>query len=73
MENVEKENLLPRPEIEPVSCLARNIERVYFSKPMGTCTLKDNGKVCPRTGHEGPEWEEMYSSTIPLTTAIEGE
>jgi hypothetical protein len=39
---------------------------------MGTRTLKGNGKVCPRTGHEGPEWEEMYSSTLPLTSAMGG-
>jgi len=51
--------------------LARNIERVHFSKTVGTRTLKGNCKVHPRTGHEGPEWE-MYSSALSLTSANEG-
>ena len=29
------------------------------------------GKVLPRTGHEGPEEEQMYSSTLPLTSALD--
>jgi len=32
---------------------------------------KGKGKFHPRTGHEGPEWE-MYISTLPLTSALEG-
>jgi hypothetical protein len=30
---------------------------------------KVEGKVQPRTGHEGPEVEYRYSSTLSLTTA----
>ena len=30
---------------------------------------KEKGKVLPRTGHEGPEGEQMYSSTLPSTSA----
>ena len=30
------------------------------------------GKVQPTTGHEGPEGEQMYSSTLPLNFALEG-
>ena len=30
------------------------------------------GKVLPRTGHEGPEGEQMYSSTLPSTSALDG-
>jgi len=30
------------------------------------------GKVHPRTGHEGPEEEQRYSSTLPLTSALDG-
>ena len=30
------------------------------------------GKVLPRIGHEGPEGEQMYSSTLPLTSALDG-
>ena len=33
---------------------------------------KGKGKVRPRTGHEGPEWEQMYSSTLPSTSALDG-
>ena len=29
-------------------------------------------KVLPRTGHEGPEGEQMYSSTLPSTSALDG-
>ena len=31
-----------------------------------------NGKVHPRTRHEGPDGEERYSSTISLTSALDG-
>jgi len=27
-----------------------------------------NGKIHPRTGHEGPKWELTYSSTLSLTS-----
>jgi hypothetical protein len=30
------------------------------------------GKVLPTTGHEGPEGEESYSSTLSLTLALDG-
>ena len=33
---------------------------------------KGKGKVLPRTGHEDPKGEQMYSSTLPSTSAIEG-
>jgi len=34
--------------------------------------VKGKGKVHPRTGHEGPEGEQMYSSTLPSTLAQDG-
>ena len=34
--------------------------------------LKVKGKVQPRTGHEGPEGEQMCSSTLPSTSALDG-
>ena len=34
--------------------------------------IKVKGTVHPRTGHEGPEGEQMYSSTLPLTSALDG-
>jgi len=30
------------------------------------------GKVNPRRGHEGPEVEQRYSSTLSLTLALDG-
>ena len=33
---------------------------------------KGKGKVHPRTGHEGPEGEYRYSSTLSLTSALDG-
>jgi hypothetical protein len=33
---------------------------------------KGKGTVHPRTGHEGPEWEQRYSSPLSLTSALVG-
>ena len=33
---------------------------------------KGKGKVLPITGHEGPEGEQMYSSALPSTSALDG-
>ena len=33
---------------------------------------KGEGKVYPRTGHAGPEGEKRYSSTLSLTSALDG-
>jgi len=30
------------------------------------------GKLCPRTGNEGPEGEQRYSCTPSLTSALDG-
>jgi hypothetical protein len=34
-------------------------------------TYNVNGKVFPTTGHEGPEGEKSYSSTLSLTLALD--
>jgi len=34
-------------------------------------SYKGKGKVHPRTGHEGPEGEQIYSSTLPSTSALD--
>jgi hypothetical protein len=34
--------------------------------------VKGKGKDHPRTGHEGPEGEQTYTSTLPLTSALDG-
>jgi hypothetical protein len=33
---------------------------------------KFNSYVHPRTGHEGPEGEQRYSSTLSLTSVLDG-
>ena len=33
---------------------------------------KSKGKVLPITGYEGPEGEQMYSSTLPSTSKLDG-
>jgi hypothetical protein len=33
---------------------------------------KVKNKVFPRTGHEGPEGEYSYNSTLSLTSALDG-
>ena len=33
---------------------------------------KGKGKVHPRTGHEGPEGQKKYSSTLSLTSVLDG-
>ena len=35
-------------------------------------TGKVKGKFHPRTSHEGPEGEQRYSSTLSLTSALDG-
>ena len=37
-----------------------------------TFDVKGKGKVHPRTAHEGPEGEQMYSSTLPSTSVLDG-
>jgi hypothetical protein len=39
---------------------------------MQTCVKgKGKGKLLPRTGNKGPEGEQMYSSTLSLTLALD--
>ena len=39
---------------------------------LGTGKRKGKRKVRPRTGHEGPEGEYRYSSTLSLTLVLDG-
>ena len=43
-----------------------------FPPPPQSPTSKGKGKVLPITGHEGPKWEQTYSSTLPSTLALDG-
>jgi len=55
-------------------CIARNWpEESRYSLPfVGGVQEKVKGKVHPRTGHESPKGEERCSSTLSLTSALDG-
>ena len=38
-----------------------------------TTNAHKSKEVHPRTGHGGPEREQMYSSTLPSTSALDGQ
>ena len=71
-------------EITHFSAWRRYIDVLFFNEcfqwfeilPLrfGNCwpTGKGKDKVHPRTGHEGPEGEQNCSSTLPLTSALDG-
>jgi hypothetical protein len=48
------------------------IELNFISVSCKICKQQCEGKVYPRTDHEGPEGEYMYSSTRSLTLTPEG-
>jgi hypothetical protein len=43
----------------------------YFSYTFYVTTVSGKGKVRPRIGHEGTQGEQMYSSTLSLTSALD--
>jgi len=45
----------------------------HLKEPEGKGKGKGKGKVHPRTDHEGPEREYRHSSTLSLTSAIDGD
>jgi hypothetical protein len=52
---------------------------VFMSCPLFFCTVNKpaflfriNSKLCPRTGRECPDEECVYSSTLSLTSALDG-
>jgi hypothetical protein len=44
---------------------------IWKGKLLKTSTGKGFGKFHPRTGHNGPEREQMYGSTLSLTLALD--
>jgi len=65
--NIERITIQLRPDMRvglTVVQLELKLERV------DQCKVK--GKVQPRTGHEGPEVEQRYNSTLSLTSALDG-
>jgi hypothetical protein len=58
-------------------CLSDRIEQLgsqwaEFHEVCFVSRGKDKGKVHPSTGHESPEGEQRYSSTLLLTSALGG-
>ena len=45
---------------------------VYLTTLSRVQVIKGKGKGHPITGHEGPEGEQMYNSTLPSTSALDG-
>jgi hypothetical protein len=43
-----------------------------FEKWADNMKSKGKGKLHPRTGNEGPEGKQIYSSTLPSTSALDG-
>ena len=60
--------------LDAVPSLANSLPfpQKYTSIPRRVLGSKGKDKVHPRTGHEGPEGKQMYSSTLPSTSAIDG-
>ena len=58
------------PRIPDQHCNTLRHSRRFLLKLIGKG--KGKGKVHPRTGNEGPEGEQIYSSTLPLTWMIDG-
>ena len=56
--------------ISYVTLSFRNTVKVPEDRPR-TSTARFHTKVNPRTGQEGPEGEQLYSSTVPSTSAID--
>jgi hypothetical protein len=43
----------------------------FNTERQNSLSLQNKGKAHPRTGHEGPEGEERYTSTLSLTSAVD--
>jgi len=52
----------------------QSIEEIFgpHRKQDGNITKWGKGKVHHRIGQEGPEGEKKYSSTLPLTSTLDG-
>jgi hypothetical protein len=44
---------------------------LFFREIVLSIKGKGKGKIHPTTGHEGPEVEQMYSFTLPSTSALD--
>jgi hypothetical protein len=62
---------VPKRKTRYISFIIIGSESQPSSYPVGKCKVKGKGKGHPITGHEDPEWEQMYSSTLPSTSALD--
>jgi hypothetical protein len=53
---------------------SKRMERISWTDHVRNEEVLHRGKskICPITGHEGPEGEYRYSSTLSLTSALDG-
>jgi hypothetical protein len=47
-------------------------ERNWKEEDSASVEVTCKGKGHPRTDHEGPEGEQIYNSTLPSTSALDG-
>jgi len=67
------ENLVPTGmRSRTVQPVAQSLYRLSYRAHYLTCGKAIKGKVHPKRGHEGPERELIYSSTLSLTSALDG-
>ena len=52
-------------------CITRHLPPPHTPNNARESTSKREGKVNHSTGHEGPEGEQMYSSTLSPTSALD--
>ena len=50
---------------------ATHRETIIFVHTLMSYSCKDKGEVLPITGHEDPKWEQMYSCTLSITSALD--
>jgi hypothetical protein len=61
------DSVVPKRKTRHISFLIMGSKSHPLSYPVG----EGKGKGHPRTGHEGPEGEQMFSCTLPSTSALE--
>jgi hypothetical protein len=63
-------SILPDPNPPPSHRIS--VSGCFLLHVTGHSKGKGKGKVPLRTGHEGPQGEQRYSSTLSLTSALDG-
>ena len=73
MHNLKKISICVHKRLE-IYEISQNVKVVLIDVSLNCVYVKGKGKgkILPTTGHEGPEGEQMYSSTLPSTSALDG-